>query len=73
MSRRTLTLPSRQAMRDHLTGLDQLYRPATEAERILDEFGEGASVESLRRKYPGRDVDVILRRHVWPADKETKP
>ena len=30
-----------QAVRDNLTGLAALYRPATMAERICDEFREG--------------------------------
>ena len=56
--------PSRKAVRDQIAGLDALYRPATEAERILDAFAEGASLESLRAKYPQRDVDVIVRQAI---------
>ena len=36
--------PSRKAVRDNISGLDALYRPATEAERILDAFAEGAAL-----------------------------
>ena len=59
--------PTPKQVRDHMAGLDALYRPATMAERIVDEFKEGASVESLGAKYPDRDIDVILRRHTTPG------
>ena len=60
--------PGRKESRNAMSGLNLLYRPATEAERIIDAFREGATVEELRVKYPDRDVDVILRARVWPRD-----
>ena len=65
--RRRKSGPTPEQVRDNLTGLDALYRPATEAERILEEFREGASTSELRKKYRGRDIDMILRPHVTPG------
>ena len=63
----TLTL---KQVRDNLAGLTALYRPATMAERVLDAFREGASVEAIKRAYPGIDVDTIIRAHVTPGGSD---
>ena len=39
----------------------------TRADRIALEFNAGASVDELKRKYIGYDVDAIIRERVRPG------
>ena len=69
--RKTQADPHAQAGRaTTLAGLTALYRPATMAERVLDEFAAGVSVEELKLLYPGCNVDTIIRAHVTPGGSD---
>lgn len=68
MRKRKPTLTLKQ-VRDNIAGLTALYRPATMAERVIDDFKAGASIEQIKRKgrYVGIDVDTIIRAYVTPG------
>ena len=59
--RRGPRTPNPNAVRDQLAGLNNLYRPAAEAERIIDEHQMGEALEA-----PASEVPRTRRRRHTP-------